>query len=225
MEKLKMLMIAVSISMVLSVSGNCGEFAVDFDAEGARRVSFMETWQSTDRNAVAVPQVEAVVAEATFSTKPQFFSLGVEGARELRKNAASISGVSESFIRALGEQGAIVLYNDTAALVVAPAGKTLYVKGESDSRELLKSLAEFGRISGKSDVRNPGMVYRCFKVIDTFMKWVNNAWVAYEVSRQVCEWQYDGTPAPDTGNPGGSGGTYNSSQGGDSNYDVNRHLR
>lgn len=227
MKKSNMLIAVFAVVTATASFAGAEGFGVDFDRGAFRTADFMEAVKTSDvfkaDKGDNIPPVP-VIAATILSMK--VYKLSVPGLQKLRNEILNMPGLSKEFLQLISEEKMVVLYNRDNVFLTTLVGDTRYIIFESNDRGLIDFLVKEKMRLPQEEFRNKaaGLVWTCATKIETIMKWINYAWVAVQVAREVCSWQNSGT-SPSTGNPGGSGGTYHNGQGGSSNYDVNKQLK
>lgn len=143
--------------------------------------------------------------------------------QKLRKEILGMSELSNEFLQLINNRETVVLYNDRGVFLTTLRDNNYYLHFESNDKKLMKFMAK-QEIEGEIP-QNKQWINVCVTHVSTVMKWINYAWVAVQVYKEVCSQQWQGDPPTDTGNPGGSGSTWHNGQGGNSDYDVNKYLK
>ena len=225
MKKSKIAVAAFAVIIATASLVKAERFDIDFDRGAFRTVDFMEAGKTSDvSKADNTASITPIPAPALDTVSTGVYKLAAPSLQRLRKETLNIPGLSKEFLQQINEEKTIVLYNEGNVFLTTLVGNTQYIILESNDRKLLEFLAKQQKEVLQAGLQNKGKVKVCVTVIKTLWKWIKEAWVAYEISKEVCSWQDDGA-TPSTGNPAGSGSTYHNGQGGDSNYDVNKYLK
>jgi hypothetical protein len=222
--------IAVAVFTMISAASiaRAESFNVDFDKGLFRTVDFMETVKTSDISKADADNVVSIIpvpATTIDTLTPTLYKLSVPGLQRLKKEALSMHDLSKEFLQLINEEKTIVLYNEFNVLLVTPVGNDQHVILESNDRQLLEFLSKQETEVLQAGLQNRGKVKVCKTVIKTLWKWVKEAWVAYDITEEICSWEENDTTPTNTGNPGGSGTTYHTGMGENSNYVVNKHLK
>jgi hypothetical protein len=225
MKKSNMVLMVVAVIMAATSIVRAEGFGVDFDRGSFRTADFVEAAKTSDVVAVDnAASIESVPPTAVNTVTTAVYELATPALLKLRKEVLNMPGLSKGFLQQINEEKTIVLYNEDNVFLTILVGNTRYIILESNDNELIGFLAKQKTEGLQKESQNKNLLYVCLTKIETIMKWVNYVWTAVQISREVCSWQNDGV-SPGTALPGGSGSTWNSGQGGDSNYDVNKHLK
>lgn len=204
MKKYKVVFVlAIVAALGGSVSGAAG-LQVDFDRGVFEQPSFIEALRVSDSAAPAIVAPECVKADHAVTRFTLIHKLSLPYMKELREAISNIPGVSPEFIHAVRDNRVNVLYDDKTVYVVLPVGKDYYTLQESAAEALLASLKEQRSESLRATRQNKSWVVKCRPIVKVIWKWIQDTWVAYEITEEICEHvEVDDTPSGDsTWNPG-----------------------
>lgn len=225
MKKSKIAVAMFAVVITAASLAKAGGFDMDFDKGAFRTVDFMEAVKTSEvfrtDDAASIVPVPAIALNTVNTT---VYKLSAPGLQKLRKEVLNMPGLSNKFLQQINEEKTVVLYNEDNVFLTTLTGNAQHIILESNDSKLMEFLAKYKTEVLQVGLQNKGKVKVCTTIIKTLWKWVKEAWVAYEISKEICSWEDDGA-TPSTGNPGGSGSTYHNGQGGSSNYDVNKHLK
>lgn len=229
MKKNKIAVAVFAVIIAAASLAKAGGFDVDFDKGAFRAANFMEAVKVSGMpSGDAVSSIKPVPATALESAKTaaniSVYALAAHGLQKLRREVLNMPGVSKEFVQLVSEEKTVVLYNENNVFLTTLVGDVQYVLLESNDKKLLEFLGKYRTELLQGGLEKGGKVKVCVTVAETAWKLIKEIWTAYEIYKEVCTWETN-TPTPSTGNPGGSGGTYHNGQGGDSDYDVNKHLK
>ncbi len=195
MEKYKSVFIsAVAVISMASIAGATG-IQVDFDRGVSGQPSFIEAARAMD---TASPAAAAVCAKADsgITQAAVIHKLSTQGMMKLREEITDIPGVSSEVIRTAADKRIGVLFDDKNAYLVIPVGKDYYTLQESAAEGLLAFLKEQRAVAIQATQHNKSWVTKCRPVIKIIWKWIKEAWVAYEITEEICELvEVDDTPS------------------------------
>lgn len=227
MKKSNILIAGFAVVMAAASVVKAEGFGMDFDRGSFRTADFMDAVKASDvSRGNNAGNITPAPAAAGNTLNMRVYKLADHGLQKLRKKVLTIPGLSKEFLQQINEAKTIVLYNENNVFLTTPVGEVQYIILESNDKELLGFLAKQGADVFQEEFRNKNLVYVCITRLETIMKWVNNAWVAYEIAKEICSWQGDDTSSPSNPNsggighiPGGSGipGIHHNRQGGSFN--------
>ena len=208
MKKNKITVVVFAVIMATASLVKAEGFGVDFNRGTFSTVDFMEAVKtynvSKADNTTSITPVPATAANAVNTT---VYKLAAPGLQKLRKEVLNMPGLSKEFLQQINEEKTVVLYNEDNALLTTLVGDTHYIILESNDKKLMDFLVKEKTGVLQDKLPNKNLVCMCISKLDTIMKWVGNAWVAYQIVKEVCSWENDGTtPSPNNGGSGGSGG-------------------
>lgn len=200
MKKSKLVVAVFTVIIAAASFAGAETLSVDFDRGSFRTMGFMEAVKTSDAfmadNAAGIVPVPATALNAVSTT---VYKLAAPALQKLRQKALTVPEMSKDFLQLLNYEKVIVLHDNNNIFLTTQAGESYYVLFESSDKELMKLLSEPG--TGVVQVRllNKGKVKICKEVIKILWKWVKEAWVAYEITEEVCSWEDDGD-TPGTNN-------------------------
>jgi len=199
--------VAVFAAIIAAASlAKAGGFDVDFDRGAFRAVDFMEAIKTSEVSRADDAASIVLVPATTLNTvNTMVYKLAAPGLQKLRKEVLNMPEMSKEFFQLINDKKIIVLHNDNGVFLTTQAGKNdYYILFESNDYKLIKLLSEQKTEVLQAGLPNKGKVKVCMTVIKTLWKWIKEAWVAYEISEEICSWEDDGT-TPSTNNGGGGG--------------------
>ncbi|OGS06395.1 MAG: hypothetical protein A2270_06830 [Elusimicrobia bacterium RIFOXYA12_FULL_51_18] len=208
MRKSKISVAVFAVIIAAASLVKAGGFDVDFDRGAFRAVDFMEAIKTSEASrADDAASIVPVPATALNTVNTTVYKLVAPGLQELKKEIVNMPGLSKEFLQQINKEKTVVLYNEDNVFLTTLAGDVHYIILESNDKKLMDFLAKEKTEVLQNKLHNKNLVYVCISKIDTIMKWVGHAWVAYEVIKEICSWENDGTtPSPNNGGGGGSGG-------------------
>lgn len=182
-------------SMFVAISLMVGSVAmaieVDFDRAvvGMGNRGFIHT--ARDISDIALqPQRTVCVTDGVYpSNVTSMHKLSSSGTEKLRKEILGMRGVSPEILSVFLEKGTQVLFDDKAAYLVVPRGEDYSMLHESTDEYILEFLKN-NRVEvqqAKRYNKSGSLLIRCRPVIRLIWKWVKEAWVAYEITEEICE--------------------------------------
>lgn len=184
-------------------------FGVDFDRGSLRTLDFMEAVKTSNTSKMDnTVNISPVLATAGNPVETTAHRLSASELQKLREEALTMPDLSKEFLLMINNEKTIVLHNDTGIFLTNQVGiNDYYMLFESNDKKLINFL--LGQKTGtlQAGLQNKNKVKVCKAVIKTLWKWIKEAWVAYEITEEICSWEDDGeTSSTTNGGGGGNGG-------------------
>jgi hypothetical protein len=208
MKKRKIGVAVFAVIIAAASLAKAGGFDVDFDRGAFRAVDFMAAVKTSEVSKVDdAASIVPMPAIALNTINTTVYKLAAPDLQELRKEILNMPGLSKEFLQQINEEKTVVLFNDDNVFLTTLVGDIHYIMLESSDKRVMDFMAKEKAEVLQDKLHNKNLAYVCISKLETIMKWVNNAWVAYEIIKEVCSWENDGTtPSPNNGGGGGSGG-------------------
>jgi hypothetical protein len=230
--------IKIGVIVLIAVFGSASvvkavESAIDFDGGLSRGVNFSEIIKTADfckNNQNNCEKVESVPAQSVpkeavnnGNSLPMYeLSMGRKQMLQKELMFHPIESLGPNIRRLIYDENIGIMFNDEEICFVRRIAVNTYnILDRVQDKKLLNVIEKLKEPGFSSK----GWVSSCRSILTWASLIKDGIEVTTQVYTWVCEQEWQGDPPINTGNPAGSGGTYHGGQGGNSNYDVNRHLK